>query len=286
MKLGLEQIVSLVVSKINAVGLEKVSIALENNLDGYAVRVHSENGRIASNVLEGVSVDEASVSVSKIKLGLAPQEMLNNAEIKVDRVAVRVSADLLNSFLASPAFKEELRRNAPVEINGLRFVFANGRVSIRGEVKKLITIPFTVDLDFKAVENGVKVIFADFLAADMMPLPAMIRRLIMSVAKQKISSMASLKGIAEITDDYVIINPWPKIPIKNLNAAFSKFGVQGTHFVVELGPNESYKKEPAEAKPEASAAKEEKAPEHAPVKEEVKPDKNEKGEMLMPLPPF
>lgn len=278
MKLGLEDIVSLIVSNINAFGVEKISAALESKPEGYGIKFHSENGRIASNVLEGVAIDELSFSVSGVKLGLSPAQLMEQAAIKVDRIAIRMSADLLNSFLSSPTVKEELRRNAPVEINGLRFVFVNEKVTIRGEVRKFVTVPFTVELDFKATEEGFKVVFANFWAADMVPLPQMIRNLIMSFAKQKLSSIKELEGIAEITDDYVVINPWPKVPLKNLSAKFSSFGVKNSYFVVELGPDNKEKPAPEkQAAAEIAAEPEVKA---APV------EKNRDGSMVMPLPPM
>lgn len=280
MKLGLEDIVSLVVSNINAFGVEKVLVSLDSKPEGYGIKFHSENGRIASSILEGIAVDELSFTVGGIKLGLSPAQLMDQASVTVDRIAIRVSADLLNSFLSSPTVKEELRRNAPVEINGLRFVFVNEKVTIRGEVRKFVTVPFTIDLDFKATEeNGFKVIFADFWAADMVPLPQMVRRMIMSFAKQKLSSIKELQGIAEITDDYVTINPWPKVPLKNLSAKFSSCGVKNSYFVVELGPDDRPKQ------PEAPAKKApEKLPE--PEKKPVPAAKNTDGSLISPLPPM
>ena len=189
---------------------------------------------------------------------------------------IRISADLINSFLSSPAFNAELKRNAPVEINGLRLVFAGGKVSIRGEVKKLISCPFSIDIGFKAVNNCIKIVFENFWTADIMPLPMMFRKLIMSFAQQKISRIESLQGLVEITDDYAIINPWPKIPIPNLNAQFSHFGVDGKYFVVTLGSSEETKIAQDEDKKELEA-------------EIIPPDplevyRDDEGKFILPLP--
>ncbi len=264
MKLGLEDIASLLVDNINALGVKDASIALEGRKDAYAFRVKAHDASIASGSLEGVRVDDLNLRVSEIKLGLTPKQMLKQAQVRVDRLVVRMNADLINSLLTSPTVLSELKRNAPVEIRGLRLVFDDEMVTIRGEVRKFISIPFSVELRFSpTADNGLKIVFENFWAADMLPLPGKIRRLIMSFAQQKLGSIESLRGVVNITDDYVTINPWSKIPL-NLDAKFTRFGVEGKYFVLEVGPNAEYVKA-AEQKSVQSAASQVRQP----VQEEV-----------------
>lgn len=242
MKLGLEDIISLLVDNVNALGVKDVSIALEGHKDAYAFRIKAHNASIASGSLEGVRVDDLDIKVSDIKLGLTPKQMLEQAQIRVDRLVVQANADLINSLLTSPTVLAELKRNAPVEIRGLRLVFDDEIVTIRGEVRKIISFPFSIELRFSpTADNGLKIVFENFWAADMLPLPGKIRRLIMSFAQQKLGGIESLRGVVSITDDYITINPWSKIPL-NLDAKFTRFGVKGKHFVLELGPNAEYNK--------------------------------------------
>lgn len=276
MGLNLDQIISLVVDNVNAFSLEKILISLEESKSGFSVKLSSKDGRITSKAFEGVAIDECSFKISNLKRGLSSADFLSQVGIRVERLVVRISADLINSFLSSPAFNAELKRNAPVEINGLRLVFAGGKVSIRGEIKKIITCPFSIDIGFRAVNNCIKIVFENFWTADIMPLPMMFRKLIMSFAQQEINKMKSLRGVVEITDDYAIINPWSKVPIPNLNAQFSHFGVDGKYFVVTLGSAEEIEPQKVEEKKELKA-------------EIVPPDsievyKDDKGEFILPLP--
>ena len=274
MKLGLEDIVSLLVDNVNALGVKDVSIALEGHKDAYAFRIKAHKASIASGSLEGVRVDDLNLKVSDIKLGLAPKQMLQQAQIRIDRLAVCANADLINSFLTSPTVLAELKRNAPVEIRGLRLVFDEEMVTIRGEVRKIISFPFSIELRFSpTVDNGLKIVFENLWAADMLPLPGKIRRMIMSFAQQKLGSIESLRGVVSITDDYIVINPWSKIPL-NLDAKFTRFGVEGKYFVLEIGPNAEYAKP---AVPEVVVKE--------PAPSQVEPDQDEPEE-IMPLPSY
>lgn len=273
MKLGLEDIISLLVDNVNALGVKDVSIALEGHKDAYAFRIKAHNASIASGSLEGVRVDDLDIKVSDIKLGLTPKQMLEQAQIRVDRLVVQANADLINSLLTSPTVLAELKRNAPVEIRGLRLVFDDEIVTIRGEVRKIISFPFSIELRFSpTADNGLKIVFENFWAADMLPLPGKIRRLIMSFAQQKLGGIESLRGVVSITDDYITINPWSKIPL-NLDAKFTRFGVKGKHFVLELGPNAEYNKL---ATPQVAKQ---------PVAPQVEPTQDG-AEEIMPLPSY
>lgn len=273
MKLGLEDIISLLVDNVNALGVKDVSIALEGHKDAYAFRIKAHNASIASGSLEGVRVDDLDIKVSDIKLGLTPKQMLEQAQIRVDRLVVQANADLINSLLTSPTVLAELKRNAPVEIRGLRLVFDDEIVTIRGEVRKIISFPFSIELRFSpTADNGLKIVFENFWAADMLPLPGKIRRLIMSFAQQKLGGIESLRGVVSITDDYITINPWSKIPL-NLDAKFTRFGVKGKHFVLELGPNAEYNKP---ATPQVAKQ---------PVAPQVEPTQDG-AEEVMPLPSY
>lgn len=273
MKLGLEDIISLLVDNVNALGVKDVSIALEGHKDAYAFRIKAHNASIASGSLEGVRVDDLDIKVSDIKLGLTPKQMLEQAQIRVDRLVVQANADLINSLLTSPTVLAELKRNAPVEIRGLRLVFDDEMVTIRGEVRKIISFPFSIELHFSpTADNGLKIVFENFWAADMLPLPGKIRRLIMSFAQQKLGGIESLRGVVSITDDYITINPWSKMPL-NLDAKFTRFGVKGKHFVLELGPNAEYNKP---ATPQVAKQ---------PVAPQVEPTQDG-AEEIMPLPSY
>lgn len=274
MKLSLEDVVSLLVDNVNALGVKDTSISLEEDEDGYAFRVKAQDVSIASETLEGICVDELNLRVSDIKLGLSPKQMVGQAQIRVDRLIVRMNADLINSLLASPTVLAELQRNAPVEVRALRLVFDDEMVTIRGEIRKFITIPFSIELRFSPTDdNGLKVVFENFWAADMLPLPGKLRRSIMSLVQQKLGNIESLRGVVNITDDYLTVNPWSKIPL-NLSAKFTRFGVEGRYFVLEVGPN-----------PQATELAA--PPEEAPLSNSVEPSQAESEvEAIMPFPSY
>lgn len=283
MSLDLNQIVSLIVKNVNSFGIKTGSVSLaeeESSKDGagtYAVTLKSDDVRIASGILEGVLVDDAAITIQNVKVGGDTKAMAAALRPRIDHLLVKVSDDLINSFLTSQGFLDELQRSAPAEVRGLRMLFADGKVSIRGEVRKFITVPFTIDLRFQAVENCLRVVFANFTTVGGVSLPDAIRRLIMSFAEKKLKSIKSLEGLVSIADDYVVINPWPKVPM-DVNAKFMRFGVEGRYFILEMGPDENYR--PASEKAEAPAPVPE-APKAAP---KLSPEEEMMSKVL-PVPP-
>lgn len=238
MKQGVEQLVSTVVEMINALGVEKALVSFDLGANGLRIRVEFRDITFRSGRMEGIAIDDGLVYIENLDLSLPPRELLAHAVVRVEHLMVRLSAVVLNRFLASEMFREKVLKNTPVEIRGLAFAFAGERVTIRGEVRKLLTFPFAIDLFPEAVNNRLRIVFENFWAAEMVPLPGWVRKTIMSVAKQKIEGAKSLRGVVAINEDFVVLNPWPKIPIK-LQGEFIRFGVEGHNLLLEMGPSRS-----------------------------------------------
>ena len=118
-----------------------------------------------------------------------------------------------------------------------------------------MTFPFEVQLGLAAVNNRLRVAFKEFWAAEMVPMPGFLRRLLMAFARSQVDGRAELKGLVRIEEDFAEINPWPKVPL-NVEAEFTRFGIEGHYLVIEMGPSA-----PASAPPESMPQASERKPE-------------------------
>ncbi|MCR5661651.1 MAG: hypothetical protein K6G50_05940 [bacterium] len=219
---------------INTLGAEGASLKIENGNNGLRLKIDFKNIALKSGKFEGIAVDEGIVFIENLNPDIPPKEMAAHAIIRIERLLLRVSAELVNRYFESELFKDSLK-DLPVTIRGMRLAFAGESMTLRGEVKKGLTFPFAIDLFFEAVTNRLRIVFQNFWAAEMVPLPGWMRRLIMSAVNQKLSSKKELAELVNIVGDSITVNPWPKVPF-DVRAEIKHFGVEGHYFVVEFGP--------------------------------------------------
>lgn len=236
-KPDVRQLIPVALQLINTFGVEDASVTLTSGPGGVLrVRIEFRDVALRAGRFDGVHVDEGLIHIDGLDPAAEPKAMVEGATIRVERLLVRVSASLVNRLLDSEFVQAEIRKKSPVEVRNLALTFADQRVIFRGELKKGLTFSFMVELFLEAVNNRLRIVFENFWAAEMVPMPGFLRKLVMSVARSQVEGRRELQGLVSITDDYVLINPWPKVPLQ-LDAEFTRFGVEGHYFVVEMGPS-------------------------------------------------
>lgn len=238
-KPDVRQLIPVALQLINTFGVEDASVSLASGPGGVLrVRVEFRDVALRAGRFDGVHVDEGLIHIEGLDPAADPKAMVEGATIRIERLLIRVSASLVNRLLDSEFLQAEIRKKAPVEVRNLALTFADQRVIFRGELKKGLTFSFMVELFLEAVNNRLRIVFENFWAAEMVPMPGFLRKLVMSVVRSQVEGRRELQGLVSITDDYVLINPWPKVPLQ-LDAEFTRFGVEGHYFVVEMGPSAS-----------------------------------------------
>jgi len=242
----LQQLVPAALSIINSLGVENATIGLSSGPQGLRVQVEFRDVTLRSGSRDGVALDEGLIWIEGLDPAADPRTLLATARIRVERLLIRVSANLVNRLLESELFKAELRQRSPVEVRNLEVVFSGERLTFRGQVRKGLTFPFEVQLDLAAVNNRLRVAFKEFWAAEMVPMPGFLRRLLMAFARSQVDGRAELQGLVRIEEDFAEINPWPKVPL-HVEAEFTRFGIEGHFLVIELGPSAPAPHHPAVA---------------------------------------
>ncbi|MBQ7567729.1 hypothetical protein IJT17_02885 [bacterium] len=276
---------------VNSLGIENVSVGFDLQAGRVRLRLEFKDINLKAGRLEGMALSAGLLYVENLDLSLPKDEMLKTANIRVEHLVFRVAAGLLNRFLECDKTRDALK-GLPVDIRNLGFAMAGERVTIRGEVRKGIVFPFAVDLKPEAKHNNLRIVFENFWAAEMMPMPGFLRRLLMSVVNQKLAGKESLKGVVSIDDDVITINPWPKIPV-NLNCDIRRFGVEGHFLVLELGAKANKAEQPragqaAVSEPQRKAVSQPTAapkptPAPTPALKPTPADSGDNGDVVMPF---
>lgn len=184
--------------------------------------------------LDGAVVEEGLLEVAGLEAAelldrkgpLDLKDLLRRLVIRVHHLRVRVAGLLLERALET--VQEELAQRGLCD---LRFVFGADRLTVKGQVKKGITMPFAVDLKLRAADNRLLVVFDGFWLAEMVPLPGMVRKLILTAVRGQLAP--GLRDVVTFTDDRILLNPWPRVPV-DLGCEFRRFDLEGQHLVLEL----------------------------------------------------
>lgn len=250
---NLQQLIPAALSVVNSLGVENATLGLSSGPQGLRLQIDFRDVTLRAGRLDGVALDEGRIWIEDLDPTADPSTLMATARIRVERLLIRVSANLVNRLLESELFKAELRRRAPVEVRNLELLFTGERMTFRGQVRKGLTFPFEVQLALAAVNNRLRVAFKEFWAAEMVPMPGFLRHWLMAFARSQVDGRAELKGLVRIEEDFAEINPWPKVPL-NIEAEFTRFGIEGHYLVIEMGPSAPGAAPPQSA-PEASEVK-------------------------------
>lgn len=218
---------------INCGGLENASVSFDCQSDRLRLRVELKEAALTHGSKAGISVSKGLFYLEDIDLDLPPQEMLMKATVRVESLVVRVAAGLVNRALTSPQAKQALAA-LPVDIRDLQLAMSGQLMTISGQVHKLVTMGFSVDLKPYVKGNNVCIAFAGFYLSNLLPMPGSLRRMLMSVVGQKLTGDPRLKGLVSIDGDVVTVNPWKKLPLK-VKAEIKRFSVEGHNLVIALG---------------------------------------------------
>jgi len=278
----LQQLIPAALSVVNSLGVENATLGVSAGPQGLRVQIEFRDATLRSGRLDGVALDEGLIRIEGLDPASDPRTMLATARIRVERLLIRVSANLVNRLLESDFFKAELRRRSPVEVRNLELLFSGERMTFRGQVRKGLTFPFEVQLGLAAVNNRLRVAFKEFWAAEMVPMPGFLRRLLMTFARSQVDGRAELQGLVRIEEDFAEINPWAKVPL-NVEAEFTRFGIEGHYLLIELGPS-APASAPGPSRPEAADRKPETASPTQPTPDPVPSPEAPRASLPPPIP--
>jgi hypothetical protein len=234
----LQRLIPAALSVVDSLGVENANLSLASGPQGLRIQVDFRDVTLRAGRLDGVALDEGRIWIEDLDPTADLPTMKATARIRVEHLVIRVSASLVNRLLESEFFKAELQKRSPVDVRNLELLFTGKRMTFRGQVRKGLTFPFEVQLALATVNNRLRVAFKEFWAAEMVPMPGFLRRLLMAFARSLVDGRAELKGLVRIEDDFAEINPWPKVPL-NVEAEFKRFEVEGHFLVIEMGPSAS-----------------------------------------------
>jgi len=152
-------------------------------------------------ILEDLSV--AIENLADVKNG---SPGLEDASFIVESLGIMVSQEWINKLLKN---NKKLEKRG---IHNLRVDLTPRKLSILGDYKKFITIPFSIDIKFSVFNGKIQIEFDRFWAADLIPLPRWVQKALLNILKEYIKySKSKIIGI-KISGQFVLIDHLALLP--------------------------------------------------------------------------
>lgn len=174
---------------------------------------------------ELVRVKDVSLSLLDFDTKLPPKEAQANCKVVLRSLRVEVEERFFEVVL------EAVRSQIPSFVKGLKIELPGPQMVVGGNLKKgIIGTSFRVDLKFET-ENDLFGIYFDrfYVPGTNMGLPDMVRNLLLGTLRTFVEKR--LKGLIEISNESLRINPWSKVPVE-LITHVSEFAVEDGKIVI------------------------------------------------------
>lgn len=156
-----------------------------------------ESVAIKNNPYGGIYITDGAVTVETVENNKIPIKCFLRS------LKVRLTEQFING--AIEANRDLLEENS---ITSLELDFQDDRIVIDGHYKKVINIPFHVELIPGAEHNKIKIELSNIRVMGGIYIPSIIKKIILGIAKGSMhSDMVEVDGLT------VIINPESAIPI-------------------------------------------------------------------------
>jgi len=159
---------------------------------------------------ELIRIKDLSLSLLDYNTALPPKEALNTCKVVLRSLQVEIEQRFFELVLEAvksriPSFVKDLH----IELPGPKMI-AGGRVK-----KGPIGTSFRVDLQLET-ENDLFGIYFDrfYVPGTNMRLPDMVRNLLLGTIRSFLEK--KMKGLVEVSNESVRINPWTKVPVELL----------------------------------------------------------------------
>lgn len=176
---------------------------------------------------ELIRVKDLAVSILDFDTKLPPKQALPECTVVLRSLNVEIEEKFFALVLKAvakkiPSFVKDLH----VELPGPQMV-AGGKVK-----KAVFSTSFRVDLQFETKNNMFGIYFDRFyVPGTNVKLPDAVRNLLLSLVRSQVESRA--KGLIEVSNESLMINPWSKVPVKLLTEV-SQFAVKDGKILVSF----------------------------------------------------
>lgn len=215
---------------------------------------------------EQIRVLDLSVSVLDYDTKKKPPVAQKEMTVVLRKMRLEIEQSLFERVLEASKVK------IPPQLEGLHILLPGPKMTVGGVAKVKLSIKFRVDLRLETENNMFGIYFDRFyVPGTNVKLPGITRNILLGILRAAVE--AKLKGLIEISNESLRINPWSKVPVKLLTKV-DTFAVEDGKIVLVFTEPDS-QEVPERADPHANKA------ERGPQEDDVEVKK-----VLPPGPPI
>jgi len=174
---------------------------------------------------ELIRIKELSLSIVDFDTKLPPKEAQANCTVVLRNLRVEITEEFFAKVLNASASK------IPSFVKGLHVELPGPKMIAGGKVKKgPLGASFKVDLKFEAENEMFGILFDRFyVPGTNVGVPDWVRNMLLGAIRGPAEK--KLKGLVEVSNESIRINPWPKVPVELLTHV-SDFQVEDKMIVI------------------------------------------------------
>lgn len=223
-----EPIVGHAKSLINRVQLEGLQIGVKlSPKKVLRLEIDLDTLRLKYGEEDAVIIKDVSLSLLEFDLKKPQKVAMAECLVVLHRMRVEVLESLMNrAAKVGLTQAPDMVKEATVELPGSKMV-------VGGRVKVGVGVKFRVDLRFETRNNNFGIYFDRFyVPGTNLKLPGFSRNLLLGLIRPM---EKKFKGLVEVSDEYLMIKPWPKVPVP-VESNFQTFGIENGRLVIASGP--------------------------------------------------
>ncbi len=213
---------------VDQVQLEGLQVGIKLNPDKVLrVELDLDCVRLKYKEQDAVVIKDVSLSVLEFDLKKPQKVAMAECLVVVHKMRVEILEALMNrAATVGLTQAPDMVKEATVELPGTKMV-------VGGRVKVGVGVKFRVDLRFETRNNNFGIYFDRFyVPGTNLKLPGFSRNLLLGLIRPM---EKKFKGLVEVSDEYLMIKPWPKVPVP-VESNFETFGVENKRLVIQSGP--------------------------------------------------
>lgn len=209
-----------------------------------------------------IRVRDLSLSVLDYDTKKKPKQAQREMTVVLRKLRLEIEQSFFERVLEASKVK------IPPQLEELYILLPGPKMTVGGSAKVKLSIKFRVDLRLETENNMFGIYFDRFyVPGTNMKLPGITRNILLGLLRSAVESRA--KGLIEVSNESLRINPWSKVPVKLLTRV-SAFAVEEGKIVLAFSEPED-QNVPEGADRHATRAEREPDEDQGPVKKVLPP---------------
>lgn len=183
--------------------------------------------KLQQNAEELIRIQNLSLSLLDFDTKTPPKEALKTCTLVLRRLSVEIEQRFFERVL------EAIKSKLPPQLEELHIELPGPKMIVGGKARVKLAVNFRVDLSFETHDDHFGINFDRFYIpspGSPLKLPGFVRTALLALVRGTVEK--KLKGVAEVSNDALVITPWSKVPVEKFIVNVEKFAVENGKIVL------------------------------------------------------